>query len=271
MKTKNILYIAFCFTIVFLFTSCTKVITLDLKDSEPLYVIEGSVNKGELIHFVNITQSIKFSTLNSFPTVSGAEVVLSDDNGNSEVLIETTPGKYATSNLLGVEGRKYTLSVKIEGKEFISSSTMPTQVQLDELYFLEGNFGGKEGGKVSIPIRHDPKGIANKYKFDMSVSRFEKNKGFEMDSMVIIQDDQFSDGEISQQPIFGSLGTFFTNDTVRISMMCIDQNVYEYFYSLSLNGPNGAATPANPVSNFSGGCLGYFTAQTKESIEVVVP
>ena len=270
MKIKNILYVALFLSITVIFSGCTKVITLDLKDSDPLYVIEGEVNKGELIHHVNITQSIKFSTLNSFPTVSGALVVLSDDMGNTEVLVETSPGKYATSGLLGVEGRTYTLSVKIAGKEFISISTMPSQVNLDELFFIPDSFGGGDG-KIAIPIRQDPLGIVNKYKFDMSVSRFKNNKGYEMDSTVIVQDDQFSDGEISQQPIFGSLGAFFPNDTIRLSMTCIDQNVYQYFYSLSLNGPNGAATPANPVSNFSGGCLGYFTAQTKQSVEVIVP
>ncbi len=270
MKIKNIFYIALVFAITSVVSSCTKVITLDLKDSETLYVIEGAVNKGELIHFVNISQSIKFSTLNSFPTVSGAVVVMSDDNGNSEVLVEVSPGKYATSSILGVEGRTYTLSVKIDGKEFLSTSTMPTQVNLDLLYFIPDSFGGGEG-KIAIPIRQDPLGVVNKYKFDISVSRFKENKGYEMDSAIIVQDDQFSDGEISQQPIFGSLGAFFPNDTIRLYTSCIDQNVYQYFYSLSLNGPNGAATPSNPVTNFTGGCLGYFSAQTKQFTEVIVP
>lgn len=270
MKTNYLFVYIFAIAAGGIFSSCTKIITLDLKNSDPLYVIEGEVNKGELIHSVNITKSVKFSEVNNFPTVSGALVVLSDNAGNSVVLSEVSPGKYSSSSILGVEGRTYTLSVKINGQEFIATSTIPKQVNLDYLYFLEGGFGGA-GEKVPVPIRQDPAGIANFYRFNMSVSRFKDNKGWLNDSTILIQDDAFSDGLISQQPLFGSLGFFMPNDTCKLTMMCVDKNVYKYFYSLSLNSPNGAATPANPVSNFSGGCLGYFTAQTKQTVTVIVP
>lgn len=270
MKTNYLFVYIFAIAAVCMFSRCTKVITLDLKNSDSLYVIEGEVNKGELVHSVNITKSVKFSEVNNFPAVSGALVVLSDNAGNSEVLSEVSPGKYSSSSILGVEGRAYTLSVKIEGKEFIATSTIPQQVNLDYLYFLEGGFGGV-GEKVPVPIRQDPAGIANFYRFNMSVSRFKNNKGWVNDSTILIQDDSFSDGLISQQPLFGSLGFFLSSDTCKVTMMCIDKNVYKYFYSLSLNSPNGAATPSNPVSNFSGGCLGYFTAQTKQTLTVVLP
>lgn len=250
-------------------SSCTKVINIDLKDSEPKYVVEGEVNKGELNHIITITQTIKFSETNSFPKVSGAIVTLSDNVGNSEILTEISAGKYMSSTILGVEGNTYTLSIKINEKEFISISTMPYQVNLDQMTFIEASFGS-DGGKVAIPIRQDPAGIKNYYRFDIAVSRFSKNEGWIRDSSIIIQDDEFSDGVITQQPIFGTIGAFMPNDTCRVSMMCIDENVYKYFYSLSLNSEGGAATPANPISNFSGGCLGYFTAQTKQTFEVVV-
>lgn len=253
-------------------TSCTKVIDIDLKDSEPLYVIEGAINKDELVHTIAITQSVLFSETNTFPTVSGAIVTISDNAtpSNSEVLTEINPGKYVTSNLLGVEGRTYTLTVQIGDKVFSSSSTMPNQVNLDLIFFLDDSFGG-QGGKVAIPIRQDPAGVKNNYKFDVEVSRFAKNKGWERDQAILIQNDDFADGVITQQPIFGSLGAFYENDTCRFTMTCIDNNVYKYFYSLSLNQQGGAATPANPVTNITGGCLGYFTAQTKQILEVIVP
>ncbi len=251
-------------------TSCEKVITLDLKDSEPRFVVEASVNAGETIHKVEITKSIKFSEINSFPAVSGALVTLSDDDGNSEVLVESTPGVYLSATLLGVEGHTYVLNIKVEGKEFVSSSTIPLKVNLEALFFIDDNFGGNNG-KIAVPIRQDPAGIQNSYKFEMQVSRFKDNIGWERDQALLIQNDDFSDGVVSQQPIFGSLGAFFQGDTCKIEMYCIDKNVYQYFYSLAQNGPNGAATPANPVSNISNGCLGYFTAQTKQTLTAIVP
>lgn len=255
---------------VFFVSSCTKVINIDLKDSEPQYVIEGEVNKGDSIHTISITQSVLFSATNMFPTVSGATVILSDDQNNSEVLTEFTPGKYKTAHLIGVEGRTYTLTVQIGDKIFSSSSTMPQQVNLEMIYFFDDTFGN-QGGKIAIPIRQDPAGVQNNYKFDVFVSRYKNNKGWERDSAILIQNDDFSDGVITQEPLFGTLGAFYPNDTCRFIMTCIDKNVYKYFYSLSLNQQGGAATPANPVTNISGGCLGYFAAQTKQVLEVVVP
>lgn len=267
MRRYNILIVLFA-SISVLF-SCQKVIELDLKDSEPFYVIEGAVNKDSLVHTILLSKSKTFSSNNQFENVSNAVVSISDDLNNVEVLSEVSPGIYRTSNLLGQEGVSYTLSVQVEGNSFTSTSIMPKQVVLDSLIFIPSSFGG-EGGKIIVPSRFDPPVVQNNYKFDVSISRFEENEGWVRDSAIMIQDDEFSDGLFTQQPIFGTIGSFLPNDTCRVTMSCIDQNVYKYFFSLDQND-GGSATPANPISNISGGALGYFSAQTKQTIEVVVP
>jgi len=251
-------------------TSCQKVIELELNEADTFIVIEGEVNKDSLVHTIVITESKKFNSNNDFSNVSGAIVTISDDQNNLEILTETSTGVYKTNSFLGQEGRTYTLSVLVNGKEYIATSVMPSQVILEQVLFISDEFGG-DGGKSAVPFRYDPEGVQNNYKFDVSVSRFEKNNGWEKDSAIIIQNDDFADGVYTQQPIFGTLGAFKAKDTCRVSMMCIDKNVYKYFFSLSQNGPGGAATPANPVSNFSNGALGYFSAQTKQLFEIVVP
>jgi len=47
-------------------------------------------------------------------------------------------------------------------------------------------------------------------------------------------------------------------------MICNDAAVYKYWYSLNdgATGTGQSASPANPVTNISGGALGYFSAQT---------
>ena len=64
-----------------------------------------------------------------------------------------------------------------------------------------------------------------------------------------------------------------SGDTLRVDMMCIDQPVYKYWYSLlnSATGANNNATPANPVTNISGDALGYFSAQTFDTKTIKVP
>lgn len=56
-------------------------------------------------------------------------------------------------------------------------------------------------------------------------------------------------------------------------MLCISPEVYKYWYSLNAGatGGNNAASPANPVSNISGGALGYFSAQTAQTKYIDVP
>jgi hypothetical protein len=55
--------------------------------------------------------------------VSGAMVVIKDDQGNSETLVEKSSGYYYTSTLHGVVGRTYTLSITTsEGSVYNSAS-----------------------------------------------------------------------------------------------------------------------------------------------------
>ena len=252
---------------LFVVTSCQKVINIDLKDSTPQYVIEGQVNKGDSVHIISISKSSLFSANNTFPTVSGAIVSITDNLGNNEILTEFEPGKYKTAHLVAYEERTYTLNIQVDGKTFTSSSTMPNQVNLDYILFIPDSFN--EGAYTPIPIRQDPAGIQNNYLFDLYLKRSGETAWIR-DSALMVGDDVFSDGVTTQQPLFGQLGNFMPNDSLMITLKCLDRSVYKYFFSLSLNGPNGSATPANPVSNISGGALGYFSAQTKQTIKVEV-
>ncbi len=267
---KNSLKISFLFAILTL-VSCQKVIDIDLKDSEPVYVIEGEVNEGDSLHAIYITKSVKFGSNNTFPNVSGAIVIIADDLGNSEVLKEEKAGKYVSSEfkIKGMVGRTYSLKVLVNGKTFESTSRIPTKVNLEDISFTPNNFEGNNA-KSPVPVRYDPQDIQNNYLFDLYILRSKDNLGWVRDSGIILLDDVYSNGVKTQQPIFGSIRFFSPGDSIKMTMKCIDRNVYKYFYSLSLNGPNGAATPANPVSNISGGCLGYFSAQTKQTLVKLV-
>jgi len=58
---------------------------------------------------------------------------------------------------------------------------------------------------------------------------------------------------------------------VNIELHSIDPGVYKYWYSLDQGADGGSsASPANPVSNISGGALGYFSAQAVREMKLVV-
>lgn len=248
---------------IFSQTSCEKVIDLDLNSEDPKYVIEGIVNKDSLVQTVKITRTLNFDESNNFPSVDNAIVTITDNLGNSTTLDLVSPGVYQTSNYPGVEGRTYTISVSVDGKTFSSSSTMPNQVPLDSISIEEFSFG-PQSAYFLVPNRLDPSGIRNYYNFNL----YNKNGTIKYDG-IYLQDDQFNDGIVTLQPIFG--GEYLYGDTAVLEMMCVDPNIYKYFYTLSVNsGGTSGAVPANPDSNFGKQCLGYFSAQTIQRKSVIV-
>ena len=45
-------------------------------------------------------------------------------------------------------------------------------------------------------------------------------------------------------------------DRLRVEIQAIDQRTYDYLYSMQVMESSGT----NPIANFTGGCLGYFSA-----------
>jgi Domain of unknown function (DUF4249) len=242
------------------FTSCRKVINVDLNDAPPALVIEGVVDNNVPAE-VRISKSVKFSSNNVFPAVGGAVVRITDDAGGNFLLAETTPGKYTNPALVGVPGRRYSMSVTVEGKNYTAVSIMPQPVLIDTLLFEKLVFGADEIYAVK-PQYTDPPGFGNFYKF------YERINGKRY-PWYWVWDDRFNDDDISTIPIIQTDSTIKLNDTVEIEMNCIDKNVYRYFVAL-LDVRDNNTVPANPESNITGGCLGYFSAQTSNKKKGVV-
>ncbi|HEX3024951.1 MAG TPA: DUF4249 family protein, partial [Chitinophagaceae bacterium] len=113
----------------------------------------------------------------------------------------------------------------------------------------------------------DSAGISNYYSFTETIEYPDKSfsAGF-----FFVWDDRFNDGGISTRPLIVADSTISSGDTIHVEMRCIDKNVYRYYNSLS-NLQQNSTTPENPVSNITGGCLGYFSANTVQRKKVAVP
>jgi Domain of unknown function (DUF4249) len=264
---KHIKRLALCLFILS-FCSCQKVIDLKLNDADIKYVVEGVITNEPGICKVNLTQSKPFYEDNQFPRISGA-IVTVKDNDLEFSLPETHPGVYETNLINGTPGHVYQLSVTIDNNVFTATSKMPFPVLLDTLYISNGPFGEFKFATVGY---NDPPGISNSYRFVQYLNGVK-------DPAIFWQNDEFNDG----QTVLIQLDTGIdkkddprnikSGDTVTIEMLGIDEAVYKYWYSLHFNGGDGGniATPANPVTNLSGGALGYFSAQTVNRKSVIVP
>lgn len=245
-----------------LFTSCRKEITLDLENEDHKVVIEAIIDQGPGPHTVRLSRSLAFEAPNTFPLISNASVTLSDDLGHSEQLTETAPGSYTTTTLLGDQLRIYRLNATVDGTTYSAQCNMPVAVTMDTLLIDSfPSFGSYT--RVLVPGYVDPAGIANHYRFTVFVNG-KKQEG------INLENDRFTDGNMVLQPLFLNDVELNSGDVVQVTMECITSEVYDYFFSMAQNVGN-AATPADPLSNISGGALGYFSVRTTSSRTVVLP
>lgn len=260
MEKVNLTTLIICVTLA----SCTKVIELDLNSSEPQIVIEGSIGTTGDSTLIIITKSVNFDESNNFPWVENAIVTVIDDLGNSETLIEKSPGNYSSSTFIGVIGRTYFLNVNAEGIFFTSQSTIPSQVNFDSLIVEEvtttgsGGPGGGGGASHRVTVQYtDPNVETNYYRF------IEYHNG-EPQSNIFIFDDRLTNGNNISAELTSFSRNLNTGDTLTIVMQCIDKTVYDYFNSFGslFGGPQNASTPANPYTNIEGSKLGVFSAHT---------
>ncbi len=257
------LFIVLIITVAY---SCKKEITINLNDASPQTIIEGVITNIPGPYQVQITKSVNFSSSNIFPAVTGAIVIITDEENHLiDTLSEGLPGIYKTHAIKGISGHTYDLYVSASGQKFTSTSVMPFPVALDSITFIHNSFFGVNSIN-SVPNFRDPAGISNYYSFTQTVNR-KTIKG------TFIFDDRLSDGKYITQQLFLDSAYIKVGDTVSLSMNCIDKNVWNYFNVLeqiSQNNGGASVTPANPASNISNNALGYFSAQAVQTKSKIV-
>lgn len=265
MRVKSLLTLSI---ISLLFSSCEKVIELELNDSESKLVIEGNITDQPGPYFVKLTKSVRFDAASQYPAVTNAVVVITDNTGNTDTLTHTSNGLYRTNTTQGAVGKSYYLTIEAEGKKYTAQSTMPVHVPLDSLRHNLFTFGGAARNTV-IPVYKDPPALGNNYRFIMYVNNV-------MDKSYIVWNDNTENGAVNQRPIRSNDADLelTTGSLVRVEMQCLDKNSYTYFFTLAQQvggGPGGGTTPSNPPNGITGGALGLFSAYTTQAKTIIIP
>ncbi|WP_201978278.1 DUF4249 domain-containing protein [Hymenobacter rubidus] len=255
--------------------SCQKVVTLDLKQTDPQLTIEGNLADDGQPCTVLLSRSVSYTETNTFPAVSGAVVTLSDDAGGLETLPETsTPGLYQGKKVLGQPGRRYTLRVEVAGQAYVAVSTLPAPVV--PLTGVKAQKAPIGTAVQLVPEYLDPAGGRNYY-------LFRQYRNGRLNKAIYLQNDEFTDGKANVRGLGGGGGggggstdadKLVAGDSARVEMQNVDVDVYEYFRTLNQilqSNPMTSASPANPKSNFTGGVLGYFSAHSRRQRTILVP
>ena len=265
---KRLIYLSGMFTILFAFSGCEKVIEFDLADSEEAIVIEAIITNTNQPFRVLVSKTTPYFGSPKSKPVSGAKVNVRTDKGKAKYFVERNPGVYELDKIIALPGVWYNLEVEYDSITYRARSFMNERVQIEELGFsyFDG-FGIFDSGyKVNTYIR-DPANVENYYRLKYYVN----DKPTTDPGGITLYSDQLFDGKaigLAQRTI-----VFQETDTLTIELQSIDKSAYDYFSTLeNITGVDiqQSASPANPLSNFNNGALGYFSAYTYDRRTVVI-
>lgn len=273
MSMNRTIISLFGFICVITLVSCEEVIDLDLGNAEPRIVIEGILTTDPGPFQIKITQSVDYGELNEFPPVSGAAVTITYKEGQSEFLEEVGEGLYLLQELQGEMGKAYNLQVQYEGQTYQAASTIPATIipiQSLEYVFEEETLFIEEGYYVTAYFA-DPEDEVNYYRLKLFVNGepyyFDQNGTPVRDDNLWLINDQFFNGKLID---FEFPQNLQEGDKVDVELHQVDRVTYDYYRTLvDLTGFGGVA-PANPLTNWSNGALGYFGAVSVTYASVVI-
>lgn len=242
--------------------SCEREIGFDYHTVEPLYVVEASLSQTQTSVRISRTQDVTADGIGV--GVEGATVVIS--SGDSlRVVISGGRNGYYNSTFHGEVGTRYRLDVEVEDRHFQSVSEMPAMPTMTGFRFVWMKVLTERMLMAELRLQDIPD--ATNYYF-MHVYR--NGLGYRW---AIIRDSQRdADGALVQ--LFSCTteramrqGTdadaLQEDDAIRIVVRSIDRRAYDYLYSLQFVESAGT----NPIYNFTGGCLGYFSAFSQLTYE----
>jgi len=255
---KKLIFILVIFVACFAFSACEKVIEFNLADSKSTIVIEANITNNREPFTVLVSKTSPYFGTTTTNLVSGAKVSVRVENGIPKYFKESSPGVYILEKTSATSKNWYIVDVEYEGVKYSARSYLNDLVPIMDfsLTYFDG-FGLFDSGyKVNCFIR-DPSGIKNYYRMKIYVN----GKLNDTEGEINIYSDELFNGKVVG--LIQHSAVFQEKDQVIVELQTIDKATYDYFSTLeSISGIEmiQSASPANPISNFDNGALGYFSA-----------
>ena len=269
-------------------SACQRIVEIDIEEREPRLVVEGRI---ELIkEDPSGLQRIHLSTTDAFfsnretPPATGAEVVVSDDQGGVFPFGETGPGLYEISDLVPTIGTEYTLRIEWQDDIYRSTARLMSVPSIDSLYFefAEKSILTDSAGFRATINFVDPPGIANYYLWEQLVGEENVLSPDPGNVFNLIGKDEFYDGEVilGYQP--NDEVVFHTGQHVMIRQIALSRNAFDYYFAMFEQNALGSGNPFSiPPASVRGNvqnltrpgevALGYFEAAEVSVAQAMVP
>lgn len=251
-------------TAIVLFSSCQKVIDVDLNEGGANLVIDASYDATTQIVSAKLSYTTNYFDDNESPDISTAVVTVADQNGATFPLSYSGGSSYTFNGLTPSFGENYTLSVVQDGETYEATGYLAPNVPLDTLVaeFEEASAFGDEGYIVYLGIE-DAVNQSDYYRALFTVNGVFLSP---TESGIFYFNDDFTEDNYFTIPLFTE--RFQVGDTVDCELRSINESRNLYLSGLEDVIGGNAAAPTNPVSNWSNGALGFFNvfSQTKRQI-----
>jgi hypothetical protein len=267
---KRLIYIIVSLLIIT--ASCTERIEIELDETYTRLVVYGTITTDTTRHYVELSKTTSYYYNEAPPMISGAEVSISDSEGNRVVLTEVAPGKYATpDDYYAVAGRTYTLDVQLQEevngfKSYTASSLAKEIYPIDSIGLMYQPDWGEKGFYEVTCYYQDPT-TRDFYMFNIF-----KNGDMLTDTISnrFITNDDFYNGNYTNGIGVGYLDQanereeLKPGDTITFQACSITEDYFNFIWTLQqetgFSTPLFSGPPANVKSNVSNGAAGFFAA-----------
>lgn len=250
----------FIFASLLVFSACEKVIYPDLSNGKTLVVIQSRISTDSAPWMVKLTYTQDYFAAASPKAVSGAIVTIADNMGFLDTLYESTndslKGHYFSKNYNQcIPGNVYTLTVLADGKTYTATEPCPVQKPIDSLtYEFRKRSAFIPEGYYITEHAQENEGPGDYYLWEIY-----RNDTLINDFGYFLNDDAFVNGNYIEATF---PFPFSLNDSIRLDQFAITKQWYNYLISVQNESQKSGSPfdtpPANPVSNVSGGAIGYF-------------
>jgi hypothetical protein len=277
MKAHSYICVLFFSTIFF---GCERNVTVEVPESEEQIVVEGKIETDGFPQVILSRSLPFFGEINVNEvfqnTIQGATVIVED--GFTIDTLKQFPGfgYYFGTQIIGVPGRTYKLTIYVEGKTLYSITTIPHPVILDSVWWkVDGNRDSLGFAWAHIT---DPDTLGNCYQwFAQRINQytFGVDSGEVKDSVFIaapgsVFEDKFFNVKSfdfsfprgffrfsTKEDDYNEERYFFKRgDTIVVKFCSIDRNTFEFWRTEETqvqNNGNPFGSPAPVTHNIEGG------------------
>jgi hypothetical protein len=254
--------------LIMLCPACETVIDLDLNEASPALVIEGDLSHPDGLLTVKISKTGSFFKPGTVEMVEDASVYLENKHAKKQKVNHAGKGVYKLDQIHTNPGESFKLYVKVEDEIYSAVSTVKNPVDIDSVSYsyYAGDSFFRPGYRFNVTFT-DPPEEKNYYRIKV----YRNNYLFNRVNDLVVFDDTDRNGETITVHLHSQY-YLDEGEAAVLELMSIDRQAWEYFSSLGevvKDNPNSPA-PANPVTNFTNGALGYFYAWSYHRKTVVI-